>query len=360
MRPHLDYVLALQHGLPDRGALCWSPYSVASALGLAAAGARGATREQLERLLVPGADLAALRRMLADSAELSEADVAVVNSLWMDQRLPVREEYLARVGEAPGGALHTTDFRDDPEGSRRAVNDDVARTTRGLIQQLLASGTITPETATVIVNALYLKVAWLYPFPRELTAPGRFLTADGVREVPVMRQQDTFRYAEAGGWRMATLPTPSEVAVDILLPAAETVQPEAWPALTADTLTRLWSIARPRKLDLWLPRFRVEYGITLNPVLHRLGAVDAFDPDKADFSGITDAQRIVMDLVVHKAVLRANEAGFEGAAATAVAMRIVSMDMSTPMPFHVDRPFLALVRHARTGAVYFLARVVAP
>jgi serpin B len=30
------------------------------------------------------------------------------------------------------------------------------------------------------------------------------------------------------------------------------------------------------------------------------------------------------------------------------------------VPFYVDRPFLVLVRHARTGAIYFLARVVEP
>jgi serpin B len=65
-------------------------------------------------------------------------------------------------------------------------------------------------------------------------------------------------------------------------------------------------------------------------------------------------------MVVHKAVLRADEQGFEGAAATAVAMRLVSVDLSAPQPFHVDRPFLVLVRHPRTGAVYFLARVVEP
>jgi serpin B len=41
-------------------------------------------------------------------------------------------------------------------------------------------------------------------------------------------------------------------------------------------------------------------------------------------------------------------------------MRMVSVDLSTPVPFHADRPFLVLVRQPRTGAVYFVARVVEP
>ena len=43
-----------------------------------------------------------------------------------------------------------------------------------------------------------------------------------------------------------------------------------------------------------------------------------------------------------------------------VVMRLASLDTSRPVPFHVDRPFVVLVRHARTGAIYFLAHVSDP
>ena len=55
-----------------------------------------------------------------------------------------------------------------------------------------------------------------------------------------------------------------------------------------------------------------------------------------------------------------DEQGFEGAAATALTMRLTSMIVDEPVAVTVDRPFLLLVRHAGTGAVYFLARVVEP
>src|SRR5690606_26328376 len=100
--------------------------------------------------------------------------------------------------------------------------------------------------------------------------------------------------------------------------------------------------------------------VTLNPYLSELGIAAAFDRAAADFSGITDQRPFWVEQVVHKAVLRVDEQGFEGAAATAVMMRTVSVDLSPPVPFYVDRPFLLLVRHRRTGAVYFLARVVEP
>lgn len=355
-RAQLEFAVSLQRQLSEDGDLCWSPYSVAAALGLAAAGGRGDTHDQLAAALAPGSDLATLRRLLADSASLSGAELAVANALWMDQHLRFDDAYQRLVGELPGGALHRADFRGDPGGARQAINDDVARTTRDLIRDLLAEGTVTPETAAVIVNALYLKVAWLHPFEAAATAPAEFRAPSGVRPVPTMRQQESFPYAAAAGWRMVSLPTAGQLVVDVLVPE----QPEGWPALSAELLARLRQTARSRKLDLALPRFRVGFGATLNDPLRQLGVVAAFDPDRADFSGITPEERICIDLVVHRAVLRADEQGFEGAAATAVAMRLVSMDMTTPQPFHVDRPFLALVRHPRTGAVYFLARVTEP
>jgi serpin B len=356
-RAHLDFALGLHRELPAEGNLCWSPYSVAAALGLAAAGARGVTRDELVRALAASGELDELARLLTAAASLPEAEAAVANRLWMDAHLRFREEYQQRVLALPGGALHITDFRHDPEGSRVKINDEVEQVTRGLIRDLLSQGTISPETAAVIVNALYLKVAWLSAFPEAATAPAIFHAPSGTREVPTMRQRESLRYATGGGWRMVTLPTASTVVVDVLLADDD---PTGLALPDADTLAALWGGGRSTRVDLALPRFRVEGAAVLNEPLRRLGVVAAFQREVADFSGITEAERIFIDLVVHKAVLRVDEQGFEGAAATAVVMRLVSMDVGTPVPFHVDRPFLVLVRHRDTGAVYFLARVTEP
>jgi serine protease inhibitor len=352
-QPHLDFALALHDRLPPAGNLAWSPYSVASALGLAAAGARGRTYDELARALAPGGALDDVGRMLAASADPRGADVAVANTLWGRHGWHFLDGYLREVEAWPGGALRTVDFAGDPEGARVKINEDVAQTTRGLIRDLLVEGSVHPAVVALIVNALYLKVAWLNPFPETDTAPAPFHAPSGRRDVPTMRQQESFPYAAADGWRLVTLPSAGDVVVDVLLPEHD--EP-----LTTSVLAGLHRAAHPTKLDLTLPRFRVEAAATLNDYLTGLGVVAAFDREVADFSGITDTDRVWIEQVVHKAVLRVDEQGFEGAAATAVLMRTVSMDLSEPVPFHVDRPFLLLVRHRRTGAGYFLARVVEP
>lgn len=352
-RPHLDFVLSVHEQLPSDGDLAWSPYSVASALGVAAAGARTRTYDEIVRVLTPGGELDRLAGILSESARPTDAEAAVANTLWMRIGLQLRDTFQQAVVRWPGGAVRAADFQADPEGSREEINDDVERETHGLITDLLPPGTIQPETAAVIVNALYLKVAWQLPFVPAETAPAAFHAPSGTRDVATMHQQERFDYAEAGGWRMVTLPTASEAVVDVLLPDS------AGARLSVATVTGLQQASSRTRVDLALPRFRIEATAVLNDVLGQLGVTAAFDPGAADFSGIAD-EPMFIDSAVHKAVVRVDERGFEGAAATAVAMRLTSMDMSQPVPFHVDRPFVVLVRHARTGAVYFLARVVEP
>lgn len=356
-RPHLEFMLALheelQQELSREGNLPWSPYSVASALGVAAAGARGRTYDEIAQAISPGADLDALADVLRRSARLTDADLAVTNTLWMRTGLEFRESYQQAVLGWPGGALRSVDFRGDPEGSVAKINDAVEQDTRGLIKDLLASGAVRPETVAVIVNALYLKVAWLRPFSDRATRPAPFHAPSGTRDVPTMHQEESLRYAAAHGWRAVTLRTESEAVVDVLLPD----DPDA--RLSAATIVALQEKGSTTTVDLALPRFRVEATADLTEPLQRMGVAAAFDRDAADFSGMA-AGPLFIDTAVHKAVVSVDERGFEGAAATALSVVMASMEKSRPVRFHVDRPFVIIVRHAKSGGVYFLARVEEP
>ncbi len=352
-RPHVDFALALDRQLPATGDLAWSPYSVASAIGLAAAGARGATRDELSAALAPGGDLQELGRALRAAASPGEAEAAVANTLWARLGLQILDGYRQELLGWPGGGVELADFAGDPEGARRAINADVEKTTRGLIRELVKRGTIRSDVGAVVVNALYLKVAWRLPFPQEATGPEEFHAPAGTHPVPTMRLKERLAYAERDGWRMVTLPTAADVVVDVLLP------PDGG-RLTADTLTRLSGAATTTLVDLALPRFRVTTELELNGPLRTLGMASAFLPNEADFSGITTDDRLYVSNVVHQTVLRVDEQGFEGAAATALVMRAVAMVVADPVPFRVDRPFLVLVRHRDTGVIYFLARVTDP
>ncbi|HEX4725616.1 MAG TPA: serpin family protein [Pseudonocardiaceae bacterium] len=131
-------------------------------------------------------------------------------------------------------------------------------------------------------------------------------------------------------------------------------------ALDAGTLAALLAASTPIAVDLYLPRFAVRAKANLTSALAALGAPTMFS-DHADFSGIAD-QAMAIAGVRHEAVLTVDEQGLEGAAATGMVVRALALrrDVSEPLVVRVDRPFLFLVRHRTSGAIYFLARITRP
>ncbi|HET9143462.1 serpin family protein [Actinophytocola sp.] len=359
---HLEFALALHRALapdPARDA-CWSPFSVAGALRLVAAGAAGPTRDELVTLLLGDAsgDLAELDRALAGSSRLDrsapdhdEPVLAVANTLWADGSIEIRESFAAEVG-----TVRPAPFRQDPGRARELINSDVARTTRDLIPELVPEGAIGADTVAALVNALYLRCAWLHAFPGTMTEVRPFHTPGGPVDVPTMESTETIDYAATGGWQVLCLPAVGAVRAAVLLPDGDLTAAE--PDLTAGALAGLLDAVRPARVRLRMPRLAVSTQTELTPALTALGVRTMFGP-AADLSGISP-QPLAVQAVLHESVLRLDEQGLEGAAATAVMFMLTGMMPQAPVPVDVDRPFLLLVQHAVTRLVYFLARVVTP
>ncbi|MGW4115794.1 serpin family protein [Actinosynnema sp. NPDC004786] len=345
-RTHLTFALTLHDAVaPDRARnACWSPYSVASALGVAAQGARGATEAELVALL--GADHA---KLLKGAVVGDDAEFAVANTLWSWEALPIDEGFLTDLAGWPGAKARPAPFAEDPEGARKLINADVAETTHQLIPELLAPGTITSDTVATLVNALYLKAAWAEEFPGHDTADRPFR---GAGEVATMRREGSMRYARRAGWEAVAVPARGGVEAVVLLPEGDLGGTEGVPEVL-DALER-------ERIELFLPRLKLSVQTSLVEALQRVGVRTLFT-DEADLTGLSPDPRLYVDDVVHQAVLRLDEQGFEGAAATALVMRLTSfMPVEPARTVRVDRPYLLLVRHVDTGAIFFFAQVVTP
>ncbi|MBI1759631.1 MAG: serpin family protein [Actinobacteria bacterium] len=357
-----EVALALHRPLAvaaGRSNLVWSPYSVAAALAVVGTGAAGRTRKEFVDLLGDLDELGAVLRPAATpdpGGASSPPELAVVNTVWLRQDLEPTPAYLSGLRSWPAASVRSADFAGASERVRLEINAEVAATTHGLIRDLLGAGTVRPDSCAVAVNALWLRVAWWPDFPEQATAPAPFHAPTGERAVPTMRRSGSLRYAQVGGWRAVTLTTTGPIAVDILLPDGDLAVAEQ--ELTPRLLHTLGQ-GTPTDVELALPRFRVAGDVPLDEVLPAVGLVTAFTGE-ADFSGITETEPLRIDRVVHRAVLAVDERGLEGAAATAVVMITASAHRADPVPFHVDRPFLVVVRHQPTGAIYFLARVTEP
>jgi serine protease inhibitor len=360
-RAHLEFTAALQEALESSGNVVWSPFSVASALALVARGAAGTTRDELVSLLLgdKAAQVADLIRLLGEAEDVAvprsdaeRPEIAVSNTMWADERIAIKPGFAAELASMPSGAVRSAPFRKDPDAARDLINSDVAKTTRNLIPELLPDGVIQPDTVAALVNALYLKVAWTNKFSESATEPRPFHTPTGVVRVPTMFVSESLGYARVPGWQVVRVPTVGKVEAVVLLPDGEL------PQVDADMLETLLATSHRRTVSLRLPKLHLKLQAELTGVLNRLGVRTMFTDD-ADLSAISDAP-LAVQAVLHETVLKLDEQGLEGAAATAVMMRLLSFNTQEPVEVTVDRPFLLLVRHTKSGAVYFSAKVTDP
>ena len=94
--------------------------------------------------------------------------------------------------------------------------------------------------------------------------------------------------------------------------------------------------------------------------------IDAFDMEKADFTGITPRNpdpllNPYLGDVIHKAFIDVNEEGTEAAAATAALMPVGAALVEQPISvLKVDHPFLLLIRDMKTDSILFLGRIMDP
>jgi serpin B len=172
--------------------------------------------------------------------------------------------------------------------------------------------------------------------------------------------QDTFiPFAKGDGWQAIELAYQGETAaMDIIVPD-EGRFAEVESSLDYKTASAILSSLQPTSVTLALPKFKFESEFGLADQLTALGMPDAFDPGKADFSGMTERNDLYISAVVHKAFIAVDEKGTEAAAATAVIVGVTSAPMFD-VTLTIDRPFIILIRDIPTGQILFVGRVLNP
>ncbi|NWU23573.1 SPB6 protein, partial [Dyaphorophyia castanea] len=187
------------------------------------------------------------------------------------------------------------------------------------------------------------------------------------RPVQMMFKKDRFNMTYIGDLQTKILELPyvgKELSMIILLPDAIQDGSTGLERLERElTYEKLIDWINPEMMDstevrVSLPRFKLEENYDLKPVLSSMGMPEAFDLGKADFSGISSGNELVLSEVVHKSFVEVNEEGTEAAAATAAVIKFCCA-MIVP-EFTADRPFLFFIRHNRTSSILFCGRFCCP
>jgi serpin B len=369
------FAFELYRALKGKGDnIFYSPYSISLALAMTYAGANGETAQQMadtlqfmleQERLHPAfnwldAELAK-RGQGAQGKDGKGFRLNIANAIWGQKDYEFLPAFLDVLAENYGAGLRILDFRTETEKSRVAINDWVSDQTEERITDLIPPGAITELTRLVLTNAIYFNAAWENPFDKKMTANGPFYLLDGGQvTVPMMKQTESFGYAEGEGYQAVELPYDgNELSMVILLPASGNFQAFG-KGLQAQQVDAIIKDLQNTRVTLTMPQFKFESQFSLKDTLAEMGMPDAFSPDDADFSGMTGNPELFISDVVHKAFVAVDEDGTEAAAATAVIVGTTSAPTEPPVAVTLDRPFIFLIRDIQTGAILFIGRVLNP
>lgn len=364
LRSSADFGLSLFRGVagetPETNVIL-SPLSVSMALGMAANGAAGDTwsamRDALRYGTLDRTEINRSYRGLLDLLRGADPKVRldIANSIWSREGFPVLQEFIDSNRQYLDAEVRSLDF--SRADAADIINAWVSEKTQGKIPSIV-DGPISELVMMYLINAVYFKGSWADRFNPDLTRDDTFLAPDGVRlPVKMMSRSGSIRYHQDALAEIADLPYGwDRYSMAVLLPRPgvslgelrEALQPTQW----ASWLESL----RETSMDLQLPRFTLSYETRLVDVLAKLGMGIAFDPNRADFTGINAAGDLHISDVRHKTFVKVDEEGTEAAAVTSVEIGTTSM----PPVMRVDRPFVFVIHERHTGAILFIGQVTHP
>ena len=339
----------------DHTNILFSPLSIAMVLSMVREGAVGATATELDTLLggaAPGFgdNLATATRAMRSA----RGTLNVANSLWGQDGLGWKQPFLSRLEATYGAPLHQADFTTNPEAARQEINHWVARQTKGKIPELIDPGLIDAMTRLVLVNALHFKAPWEAPMAELGRRPFSAATGNKVM-IPTLSGGGMWPWWESTDCSATAIPCDGgDFALVVALPKDPTRSGSVDPATYGKVLQ-----APPASVTLQMPAWKFRLKVMLTEVLQQLGLTLAFDPARADFSGMTAEERLALGFVVHEAMIEVNAKGIEAAAATAAGMR-ASGALVNPKELVIGSPFTYALMHVQTATPLFVGRVGDP
>lgn len=363
----------------NEGNIFYSPYSISAALAMTYEGAKGQTADEMKSVFhfpesnILRPNFAAIYNEINRGNEAYELRTG--NALWVQQDYPFLQDYTSRVEKYYGGKAANLDFAGETEKSRQTINGFIEEQTNDKIKDLLPPGSLNTLTRLVLTNAIYFKGTWEWEFDKSDTRDQDFkISPTNIVKTPMMYMDPDkarFNYADIGELQILELPYKGEkISMLILLPKqGEDYDYETGERIVSDytlkdievsfeKLNEYKAQMKETKLDsISLPKFEFDTKYTLNENLKALGMPTAFDSNNADFSGMTESEKIWIDFVIHQAYVKVDEKGTEAAAATAVGM------IGSAMPrnfFRADHPFIFIIQERETGNILFVGRVTDP
>ena len=214
-------------------------------------------------------------------------------------------------------------------------------------------------SAAVILNTIYFKEKWAYPFRLEKTDERDFYLCDGSKKrIEMMRQSDGYKYHENDDFQEVEIRFRSDFGLVIFLPKNDSCL-ENW------DIKELYEEFTQNNKSVFgyveIPKFTIKFEMKLKNILSELEMEIAFDMHNANFTEMADfdpQSNLYIGEIIHSTFLQINETGAEAAATTSTHMKFFAS--SQPKKIIINKPFYIVLRNRKNNAILFIGAIYDP
>ncbi len=349
-----------------------SPASLNIAIGMVYAGAMDKTAKEISSII--GFDstkqsffdnFSLYLNYLNSFSEDENFEFNLANRVFLEQSYSVLETYKENIKKYFSGAFQLADFVHNAEKEETNINSWVEKITKNRIKNLLPKGTLASNTSMVLVNALYFKSDWQYPFLKERTyEKDFFLTSSEKIKTEFMTQRiKSIKYCEIESYQVIEMTYKTkDVSLIFILPRNSSVENLSNLNLSGEQYRKILKSLKFEEVYIEIPKFKIESSFELSNMLKAMGINSAFAD--ADFSGISGHKDLVISKVIQKTFFEVDEKGSEAAAATAIEMRLTSSyvqpELKITYDFIANRPFFYVLKENKFNTPLFIGQYVKP
>jgi len=340
-----------------------SPLSVSTALGMVLNGANGKTYDEIKSTLeLPGNTQDEINQSYQNLNNLltlidPKAIFESANSIWYRQGVSFEQSFLDINKTYFDAEVQALNFSEP--SSVNTINNWVSEKTKQKITGIIDR--IPQDAVMYLINAIYSKGTWFYKFDSTATEDDNFYITPGNSVIcKMMDQKNKFDYYQADNYQAIKLPYGNgDFEMLVILPSSGTDINSLINQMDDSYWNNLLAKMDSAEVNLWLPKFKIEYSITLNDALKVMGMVSAFDD--ADFSKMRPEKDLFISRVLHKTYVKVDEEGTEAAGVTAVEFTRSSVSPgNNEVYMKINRPFIFAIRENTSGAILFIGKVVNP
>nr|XP_045014514.1 pigment epithelium-derived factor [Jaculus jaculus] len=335
-----------------------SPLSVATALSALSLGAEQRTESIIHRALyydlISSPDIHSTYKDLLTTVTAPQKNLRSASRIVFERKLRVKSSFVAPLEKSYGTRPRI--LTGNPRVDLQEINNWVQAQMKGRIAR--STREMPSDISVLLLGVAYFKGQWVTKFdPRKTSLQDFHLDEERTVRVPMMSDPKAIlRYGLDSdlNCKIAQLPLTGSTSIIFFLPLTVTQNlTMIEESLTSEFIHDIDRELKTIQAVLTIPKMKLSYEGEVTKSLKDMKLQSLFE--SPDFSKIT-GKPVKLTQVEHRAGFEWTEEG----AGTSPSPGLQPVRLTFPLDYHLNRPFIFVLRDTDTGALLFIGKILDP